>query len=75
MNINQRDGDSVSILPKKMAVKLITQAISSVMDQMAVKLITQAISSVMDQMPVNLVQLCTSWIHRVKLPVNLIIQS
>jgi hypothetical protein len=41
MNINQRDGDSVSILPKKMAVKLITQSISSVMDQMPVKLITR----------------------------------
>jgi hypothetical protein len=34
MNINQGDGDSVSILPKKMAVKLITQVIRSVMDQM-----------------------------------------
>jgi hypothetical protein len=33
MNINQRDGDGdVSILPKKMAVKLITQVIRSVMD-------------------------------------------
>lgn len=40
MNFNQRDGDSVSIFPKKMAVKLITQAISSIMDQMPVKLIT-----------------------------------
>jgi hypothetical protein len=65
MNINQGDGDSVSILPKKMAVKFITQVIRSVMDQMPVNLITQVISSVMGpkvKMPVILITWC-DYVH------------
>ncbi len=78
MNINQRDGDGdVSILPKKMAVKLITQVIRSVMDpwvKMAMNLTTQAISSIMDQMPVNLITQAISSVMgpKVKMLVKLI---
>jgi hypothetical protein len=55
MNINRRDGDSASILPKKMAIEMDntsnSQCHGSMNERMAVKLITKAISSVMDQMP------------------------